>query len=61
MNPQLLFSFNSRRNVLKLSGFPMLMKEVVEILECGQLRDYRIVEFVEHIERYSNIKQRWGL
>jgi hypothetical protein len=45
--------FNSRRRSLKLPGFPMLMKEIVEILECGELPDYRVVEYVRSIEKYS--------
>jgi hypothetical protein len=45
--------FNSRRRSLKLQGFPMLMKEIVEILECGELNDYRVAEYVRSIERYS--------
>ena len=47
--------FNSIKGILTLKGFPMLMKEVVEILECGDLRSFRVVEYVRCIERYSQI------
>lgn len=52
-NPELILVFNSEKKVLKFPGFPMLMKEIAEILECGRLSEYRVVEYVECIERYS--------
>lgn len=29
------------------------MKEIVEILESGELNDYRVIEYVRSIEKYS--------
>jgi hypothetical protein len=37
------------------------MKEIAEIIECGNLEMFRVVEYVKCIERYSQIEQRWGL
>jgi len=45
--------FNSRRRILKLPHFPFLMKEIAEIIECGSIGEYRVVEYVKSIERYS--------
>jgi hypothetical protein len=45
--------FNNRRGVLKLDGFPVLMKEIVEIIECGYLQKFRVIEYVKSIESYS--------
>jgi hypothetical protein len=47
--------FNSRRRVLELPGYPMLMKEIAEIFESGDLLQYRSVDFIESIERFSSI------
>ena len=49
----MLLVFNSNRSILKLKGYPMLAKEAVEIIECGELKDYRVVEYVKSIEKYS--------
>lgn len=38
--------FNCHNKILNFKGFPMLMKEIVEILECGSLTDYRVIEYV---------------
>jgi len=40
--------FNSERRILKMPGFPCLMKEVAEIIECGDIdsQKYRSVEFI---------------
>ena len=35
--PNVILAFNSERRVLKLKGFPPLLKEIAEILECGEL------------------------
>jgi hypothetical protein len=53
VNPQLMLVFNSRRRILKLPHFPFLMKEIAEIIECGSIGEYRVVEYVKSIERYS--------
>jgi hypothetical protein len=60
--PHLILVFNSKRRVLKMPGFPCLLKETAEILECGPLNteEFRAVEFVQCIERYASIEQRWG-
>lgn len=49
----MLLVFNSPRRVLKLKGYPMLAKEIVEIVECGELMSYRAIEYVRSIEKYS--------
>ena len=53
--------FNSKRRVLKTNGFPVLFKEIAEILECGDICDYRSVEFIQSVEKFASIEQRWGL
>ena len=60
-NPQIVLVFNSRQRVLEMSGFPMLMKEIAEIFESGNLLDFRCIDYVRSIQRYSSIQQRWGL
>ena len=57
----MILVFNSRRRVLELSGFPMLMKEMAEIFESGNLLEYRCIDFISSIERFSAIEQRWGI
>lgn len=60
--PNLVLLFNSKRRVVKMPGFPSLMKEVAEIIECGPLtEEYRPIEFIRAIERFASIEQRWGL
>jgi hypothetical protein len=39
----------------------MFMKEIAEIFESGDLLRYKSIHFIESIERYSAIEQRWGL
>ena len=39
----------------------MLMKEIAEIFECGNLLEFRTIDFVRNLERYSQIEQRWGI
>ena len=60
--PQMILVFNSHRRVLKLNGFPCLMKEKAEIFECGGFNsdEFRAIDFVQCIERYASIEQRWG-
>ena len=55
--PHLILVFNSKRRVLKMPGFPCLLKETAEILECGPLNteDFRALEFVQCIEKYASI------
>lgn len=56
--PNLILAFNSKRRVLKMPGFPCLLKETAEILECGPLNteDFRAIEFVQCIEKYASIE-----
>ena len=49
INPQIILVFNSRKRILEFSGFPMLMKEIAEIFESGNLLDYRCIDFVSSI------------
>jgi hypothetical protein len=48
-------AFNCFRNVLKLDGFPALLKESCEIIECGRLMDFSSVKFVRSIEKFGSI------
>jgi len=32
-----MFVFNTPRKVLKIPGFPCLLKEIAEIIDCGEL------------------------
>jgi len=57
----MILVFNSRRRILELPGFPMLMKEIAEIFESGDLMQYRAIDFIRSMERFSSIEQRWGL
>ena len=56
INPQMILVFNSTRKVLELPGYPMLMKEIAEIFESGQLLRYKVIDFISSIERYSSIQ-----
>jgi hypothetical protein len=54
--------FNSPKRILKLDGFPALLKESCEIIECGRLYNrFSVIQFVRAIEQFGSIKQRWGL
>ena len=55
LNPQFVLVFNSERRVLEMPGFPMLMKEIGEFFESGNLQQYRCVDFVTSLQRYSSI------
>lgn len=57
---QLALVFNSAKSILKLDGFPALLKESCEIIECGRLADFSVVNFVQAIEKFSHTEQRWG-
>ena len=61
LNPQMVLVFNSERRVLEFPGFPMLMKEIAEFFESGNLQQYRCVDLVTSLQRYSSIVQRWGI
>jgi hypothetical protein len=52
--------FNSTKGILHLDGFPALLKESCEIIECGRLSDFTVASFVQAIEKFSHIEQRWG-
>ena len=54
LKPQLALVFESQRRVLKLDGFPAYLKESVEIVECGQLTNFRPVEYLRAIARFGN-------
>lgn len=58
--PQLALVFNSNKRILKLDGFPALLKENCEIVECGRLFEFSVVHFVRAIETFGSIEQRWG-
>ena len=53
--PQLALVFNSIRRVLRLDGFPAMLKDRAEFLECGELRTFRVTKFITAIERFGNI------
>jgi hypothetical protein len=38
-----------------MRGVPMLMKEAAEFFECGNLLDFRLIDFVATLEKYSSI------
>ena len=46
--------FDSRRRVLKLDGFPAYLKESVEIVECGELVNFRPIEYMQAVSRFGN-------
>jgi hypothetical protein len=47
-----------------MPGYPALQREIAEILESGHIDDpktmYRPIEFIQSIQRYHSIEQRWG-
>ena len=47
--------FNSERGIMTMKGIPMMMKEVAEFFECGKLLDYRLIDFLRTLEKYSSI------
>ena len=51
----MILAFNSRRRVLEMPGFPPLMKEIAEIFESGDLMEYRCIDFIKSLERFSSI------
>ena len=57
----MILVFNSHRRLLELQGFPMLMKEIAEIFECGELSQYRAIDFLAQSEKFAQIEQRWGI
>jgi hypothetical protein len=44
--PQLAFVFNSPRQILKVPGFPSLLREKAEFFEVGELRKFRVTKFI---------------
>jgi hypothetical protein len=38
------------------------MREIAEIFECGGFNqdEFRAIEYVQCIEKYASIEQRWG-
>lgn len=44
--PQLAFVFNSPRQVLKVPGFPALLREKAEFFEVGELTNFRVTKFI---------------
>ncbi len=59
-NPHLVLAFCCKNSSLNLGGFPPLMREIAEIVETGELSKLCTATYVEAIERYANIEQRWG-
>ena len=59
--PELALVFNNAQRALKLGTMPALQREIAEFYECGQLTQFRLVDFVQTIERFSHTEQRWGL
>jgi hypothetical protein len=57
----MILVFNSKRRVLKMPGFPSLYKEIAEIIECGDLQEFRAYEFVKSIYRFASVEQRFGI
>lgn len=53
INPQMILVFNSRRRILEMPGFPVLMREIAEIFECGNILKYRCIDFISNLQRYS--------
>lgn len=41
--PQATLVFNCPKRILKLDGFPVLLKESCEIIECGRLADFGVI------------------
>ena len=58
--PNLILVFNSTRGQLEIPGFSPLGKEIAEILESGRIQDFKPINYIERIERYASIEQRWG-
>jgi len=58
--PQLILVFNSHRRVLKMKGYPPLMKEIAEIIEVGQIDNskqlFRPIEFIQCFQKYHSIE-----
>ena len=44
-----------------MPGFPALYKEIAEIIECGQLEDFKGYDYVKSIYRFASIEQRFGI
>ena len=59
--PQLALVFNCNRDVLKMPGFPCLLREKAEFFEVGELRNFTVTKFVKTVRTFGNINQRWGL
>ena len=59
--PQLALVFNSNRRVLKCDGFHSYLKEIAEIVECGELTQFRKIEYIQTMTRFGNTQQRWGI
>ena len=54
--------FNSHKRILKLDGFPALLKESCEIIETGRLNaNWSVMQYVKAIEKFGSIHQRWGI
>ena len=52
--------FNSVRRVLKLEGFPVMLREKAEFIECGSLKNFNTTRLISAVERYCKVEQRWG-
>lgn len=54
----MILVFNSKRRVLKMPGFPSLLKEIAEIFECGGFNsdEFRAIEYIQNIEKFASIE-----
>jgi len=55
-SPQVAFVFNSVRRILKIPGFPCLMREKTEFLESGEFQDFTVTKLIKKVRKYSNIQ-----
>lgn len=53
--PQIAMVFNSPRRVLRIPGFPALLREKAEFFEVGELRSFRVCKFISTVRKYANI------
>jgi len=47
--------FNSVRQILRIPGFPSLLREKAEFFEVGDLRNFNVTKFIKTIRKYANI------
>jgi len=59
--PQMCLVFDSPRRILKMPGFPALMREKAEFIESGPFKRYHVCQLIQAVRKYAQIQQRWGL